>query len=176
MAESLIELFLRQRSALFGFIRVLTRNTQDAEDIFQEVATIVIEKAAENPDIRNFEAWTKEICRRLILAHFRKLSKKKTVSLPVEEMMFLAGEVYENNTLPSEDLLEEHDAMRNCLSGMPDKTAKMIRMRFGHDESYLDIAQKVKGTESAVRRAVSRARIALVECVRRRLGQLGETS
>ena len=170
MANDVLKELLGFRSELFGFIRAIVRNTHDAEDLFQEVARIVLEKSAEGTEVLDFRAWAKEIARRQVLQHYRALRLRRTASVPTEEMADLVSAVYMKHSPAPGELTEEVDALRACMGKMPEKNAELMRQRFAMDQGYDAIAQAVRWSEAAIRRMVSRLRILLMDCVRRRLG------
>ena len=170
MANDVLKELLGFRSELFGFIRAILRNTHDAEDLFQEVVRIILEKAAEGAEVQDFRAWAKEIARRQALQHWRLVRARKAVSMPTEEMAELVGEIYMKHSPVPADLSDEQDALRECLGRMPERNAQLFRLRYVSDQGYEAIARAVQGSEAAIRRMISRVRVLLVECVRRRLG------
>jgi len=174
MAHDVLKEFLAFRSELFGFIRAVFRNTHDAEDVFQEVARIVLEKTGEGAQVLDVRAWVKEIARRQVLQRFRSLRARKTSGVPTEEMAELAAAVYLRHSPSPNDLTDELDALRECLGRMPEPNARLIRRRYAEDEEYDALARAVRKSEAAVRRLVARLRLMLMDCVRRRLGLAGE--
>jgi RNA polymerase sigma-70 factor (ECF subfamily) len=170
MAHDVLKEFLKYRSELFGFVRAIVRNTHDAEDLFQEVARIILEKSSEGTEVLDFRAWAKEIARRQVLQHYRTLRARRAAAVPTEEMADLVSEVYMKHSPAAGDLTEEVDALRECMGKMPQKNVELIRQRFAMDQGYDAIARAVQGSETAIRRMVSRLRLLLMDCVRRRLG------
>ena len=161
------------RSELLGFIRAILRNPADAEDLFQETCRIILEKSDQAGVIVDFRAWAKEIARRQVLQHYRTLRTRKTSTVPSEEMAELVSDVYQKHSPAPEVLAEESAALRACLDQMPEKQRQLIRLRFLAGQGYDSIARAIQGSESAIRRMVSRTRILLMECVRQRLGLAG---
>src|SRR5262245_33871538 len=118
MGNDVLKELLSYRSELFGFIRAILRKTHDAEDVFQEVARIVLEKSAEASQVLDFRAWVKEIARRQALQHYRALRNRKAAGVPTEEMAELAGAVYLKHAPTARELTEEVDALRDCMGKM----------------------------------------------------------
>jgi RNA polymerase sigma-70 factor, ECF subfamily len=170
MTEDALQQLLQYRRELFGFIRAIVRSTHDAEDLFQEVAKVIVEKAGQGEEIRDFRAWSKEIARRIVKNHFRQAQARKDRFLPVDEMAELAGDVYGKYSPTGEELSDEYDALHQCMEGIPEHASQMVRMRFLLDYGYDEIAKRLQRSETAIRRAVARSRLALMECVKRRLG------
>ncbi len=170
MSDDILKEFLQYRFDLFGFIMSLVRSNTEAEDIFQEVAAAVVKKSAAPPDeIRDFRAWARSVAHHQVMKHFRDNPAKKTVFLPVQEMENVAEKAYAQNPLSLDELSAEHHALRACLGKMPERARDLLNLRFVLEHGYDEIARALETTETAVRRAVSRGRLALLECVRRRL-------
>ncbi|MBA4386947.1 MAG: hypothetical protein C0404_03135 [Verrucomicrobia bacterium] len=168
VSDDILKELLRYRSALFGFIRAIVRNHHAAEELFQEVALIIVQKA-DKDNIRNFEAWAKEIARRQIWQYFREKRDKKEISLPTEEMVNVVCEVVEEASMAPRYLERQHQALRACMGRLSGETSEMLRQRHVGNEEYSEIAARFGKTEAAVRRAVARARLLLAECTSKRL-------
>lgn len=164
MANDHLKALLQYRWELFGFIMSLVRRTDVAEDIFQEVAAVVVGRGPGEETLRDFRAWAREVAHRQVLKHFRDDPSRRTV--PLAEMAEAAAQAYAED---SGDADAEHDALRRCLEEMPPKSAELLRQRFVADQEYDQISKLARQSEEAVRRAVARARQALLDCVRRRL-------
>jgi RNA polymerase sigma-70 factor (ECF subfamily) len=160
-------LLLQNRWELYGFIRALVRNTHDAEDVFQEVAATVVKKAQQGTEIRDFRAWSHEVARMCVLAHFRRRGSR--AKAPVEEMRLLVEELTLDPAHGPETSLAESEALWRCLEKLPARSRALLEMRFVADRSYEEIARDLRASVAAVRRAAARARLALLSCVERRL-------
>jgi RNA polymerase sigma-70 factor (ECF subfamily) len=172
----LLQKLLEYRSELFGFIRSIVRNTHDAEDLFQEVCVAIVRQAEAETEIRDFRAWSKEVARRLVMKHFRQLKARATVLVPTTEMVELIEHVYTTHSPSRRELVDQHDALERCLDSLSGEVASLVRRRYAEDQPYDRIAQSVRKSERAVRRSVARARLALINCVRRRLGPVTDGS
>lgn len=176
MPNDVLKELLGFRSELLGYIRAVVRNTHDAEDIFQEVSRIILEKSAEAGQVLEFRAWAKEIARRQVLQHYRTLRARRTANVPTEEMAELVTSVYLKHSPAPYDLTEEHAALRSCMEEMPERNMSLLRLRFLADQGYDAIARAVQGSEAAIRRMVARTRLLLLDCVRQKLGLAGRGS
>lgn len=173
MPNDVLKELLGFRSELLGYIRAVVRNTHDAEDIFQEVSRIILEKSAEASQVIDFRAWAKEIARRQVLQHYRTLRGRRVAHVPTEEMADLVTSVYLKHSPASFDLTEEYAALRRCMEEMPEKNVSLLRLRFLMDQGYDAIARAVQGSEAAIRRMVARTRLLLMQCVRQKMGLAG---
>lgn len=171
MRDQILKSFLQYRGELFGFIRAIVRNTHDAEDLFQEIAAIIMEKSEQEKEIRNFRAWSKEIARRHVLAFFRKKKTRKNRYLPGDEMAELIADLHTRHSPGKEVLTREYDALRRCMQQLSGWKKQLIQLRFMEDKSFRQIALTVSRKQTAVRKSLYRIRLALVDCVDRKLGR-----
>jgi len=166
----LLQQLLTHRSEIFAFIRSLVRNTHDAEDLFQEVALVVVRTGAQREaDIGNFRAWAKTVALHKVQRFFRERQKARSRQLPVQEMVELAEEAFRDHSPPVHELEGQQEALRNCMEQLPEPLRDAIRLRFSEDREYQEIAGVLSRTEAATRRLVARTRLVLLNCMQGRL-------
>ncbi len=68
-------LLKRHKASLFGMIMRSVRNTEKAEDIFQEVFFKIVEKRDQFRDAVSFKAWIFTICRTTCIDAARKVAR-----------------------------------------------------------------------------------------------------
>lgn len=76
------KLYRRERSALLGFIRSRTANTEEAEDLLQEVFLQALRNANAAEPIENILGWLYTVARNRIIDLYRR--RRRTVSLQQE--------------------------------------------------------------------------------------------
>jgi RNA polymerase sigma-70 factor (ECF subfamily) len=168
-AGTALNLLMQERVQLYVFIRAIVRNDSDAEDVLQEVAAILVKQGERLDTLDDFRTWSRKVARNQALYFLRRARSRKLVSIPAEEMIDLVSHVVLSEG-GSARQPEEMAALRHCLERLPEKSRQLVEMRFLGDRPYEEIATLLSSTEGAVRRAVARARLALLACVRRRLG------
>ncbi|MFC1479312.1 sigma-70 family RNA polymerase sigma factor [Planctomycetota bacterium] len=173
MNKNLMKELLAHRRELFGFIRAMVLSSTDADDIFQEVALVVMEKEEKSEEIRNFRAWSFEIARRKIHEFFRTERGKGREQMPTMEMESLIADIYTNYSPPDYKKDEEHEALRACMGKLREKHRNLLRMRFIENMSYEEISNITRKSGEALRQALSRIRKSLVSCIERVLGASG---
>lgn len=157
--------FLALRDHLFGFILALTRNRDDAEEIFQEVGLAVADEANRGTKVTNFPAWAREVARRRVAEHRRKASlrgKHLRLSDSLEETVDLAFS--EAQPDPEEDR-EKQAFLESCLEELGGRTREVIERRYRDLQSIPQIASGIGWTEGSVKVALSRGRKSLAACV-----------
>src|SRR5262245_57896198 len=109
---SLGQSLLQYRAMLFGFIYSLVRDVNVAEEIFQEVAVVAMEKERKNDEvIREPASWLKEVVRRLVQAGYRT-RQGRAISVDPEYLATVAQGFEESSHEVEQDRLE---ALGHCL-------------------------------------------------------------
>lgn len=77
-----------QKSVLFSFSLKLTRNYQDAQNLFQDGAIRGFRYCHRFETGTNFRAWMSTIIRNTFINNFRAKQRKRTVNEPIEAFLF----------------------------------------------------------------------------------------
>ena len=104
------KLFLKNNKKLFGFIIACVPNYADAEDLLQDVASVLWEKFDEYEPGTNFYAWAKQIARFKISNYYRQKKDVWRFDETALENIIEANEMIEN----SED--SRSAALQGCLN------------------------------------------------------------
>src|SRR5262245_42566920 len=70
--ERLIREFHNHRALFMGYLIVLTRDLDAAEEVFQQVAVAILERKPGSAPIPEFLPWAKEVVRRQALYYLRE--------------------------------------------------------------------------------------------------------
>lgn len=159
-------LLMQHRTTLYGFIYACVRNHDDTEDILQNVSVAVTESIAQLKDEAGFLPWAREIARRRILAH-RRSGKRETPCDP-EVVQALAEAA---DRLEREEPASMHRAaLLACLEALPGESRKLITLRYERETGNIAaLAARFGRTVQSVYAQIKRIKIALRECVSRRL-------
>ena len=160
--EKTVRDFMAHRSKLFGFILSITGDFHAAEDIFQEVSVIVFKKAGDFTPGTDLGAWLREIARRKVYEHRRKVAR---TGLPLDDDVLDALESAFGDTGDSWE--EEKQALRGCLDNLQKDQRSMISMRYEKALPLKRIAELSRKTAGAVQVALSRLRGILLDCMKR---------
>ncbi|GIW80439.1 MAG: hypothetical protein KatS3mg105_2246 [Gemmatales bacterium] len=167
MQRSLTQGLLQYRSMLFGFIYALVRDVVVAEEIFQEVAIIAMEKDKKGDEIiREPAFWLKEVARRLVHAGFRT-RQGQAVNVDPEYLEQVA------DTLESDGSIEQQQArmqaLGHCLEKISPTNQELLRQRFVVGASYEEIAKRMDRRADTLRVTLHRLRRQLADCVERKV-------
>lgn len=165
----MLKQFLEQRDAVLAYIRALTGNAGEAEDVFQEVALAIAQEEQRGTQVKMFSAWVREIARRRVAEHFRRESQRNRLQQMHESMADVIDQAFaENESLLSDRQLRMM-LLDQCLTLLKGRARQVIELRYQQQRDNEQIASLLQWTVESVRVALSRARKTLSECVERRL-------
>lgn len=165
--------FLQHRQELLGFIFALTRDAVVAEEIFQEVALVILREAAAGREVDPFMPWSREIARRRVAEHYRKAGRGAPVPL-TEGMVEVVAQAFEENEEPADHIRLRLKYLGECLRRLTARTRDAIEKRYRSRMGIEEIAASMALRADSVNVMLSRARKALADCVRGRLSTAGE--
>jgi len=165
--EPLIKQLLRNQGLFMGYLVAITRDLGAAEEIFQNVAVVILEQGAREP-IRDFQAWAKEIVRRQALHYLRESTRARRHSMAPELIDGLSMALQEEAP-GSEGPPRERDLLALCLKILAPRSRRILALRYEKRQSFEEIGAALESSAQAVQRAISRIRLSLHDCIRTRL-------
>jgi RNA polymerase sigma-70 factor (ECF subfamily) len=165
--EPLIKQLLKHQGPFMGYLVAITRDLGAAEEIFQNVAVVVLEKGATEP-IRDFRAWAKEIVRRQALHYLQEQSQTRQRSMAPELIDGLSLAL-DAEPLGTEGPPKERDLLALCLKILAPRSRRILALRYEKRQSFEEIGSTLESSAQAVQRALSRIRQSLHECIQTRL-------
>ena len=170
----LIQQYMQLRSEFMGYLYAMTRDAELGEEVYQNAAVVVIEKAETAETIRNFRAWAKEVVRRqaLYAIRAREVSRRHGRAMSPELLAAVSNTFTQDESADS-IVRDEARALRQCLDGLSTDKRELVAMRYERDSSFDEISVNTGSTAAAVQRALSRIRKMLHACIQRRM-QLAE--
>ena len=159
--------FLAQRQMLFGFVYSLLPDRDRAEDVFQDVAAIALEKCGVFEAGTNMGAWLREIARRRVMKAFGAADRRAVTLEPA------AIDAIQQAHDRSEDGIwhERADALRTCLEKLPDRARAIVEMRYREFLGFSAIAERLASTVNSIRVTLSKIRKGLRQCVDSSMGR-----
>lgn len=152
----------RYKDKLYTYIYFIVRNSEMAEDIFQETfmkAIVTIRQGRYNENGK-FSAWLRRIAHNLIIDSFRQEKSENLVSCDETEVNIL------NNIGLAEGTIENAivnrqimDDVRRLMDYLPDEQREVVYMRFYQDLSFKEIAEQ---TGVSINTSLGRMRYAIL--------------
>jgi RNA polymerase sigma-70 factor (ECF subfamily) len=162
-AAHIAQLVVKYRHGLLAYLYGAVPDAHIAEDLFQEVCVIAVQKAAEFQDGTSFIAWARTIARNKLREHLRRRS-----GVSVDEAFF---DGLESAFDAVRDPDVRKDALRRCLEEIQDRTRQMLVWRYEEGLTAAAIAQRTGQSRAGVNSLLQRVREILRECVDRRTSE-----
>lgn len=161
--------FLKHEGDLRAFIGSLVQDRHAREDVMQEVALIAWNKFDTYDSQRSFGAWARGIAVNMILKLRERTARSAVPFSPdtVQAVLDAANRA-EAGSSPWIDKLER------CVEQLPEKSRRLLALRYEESLEMQQIADRVQSTAEAVHKALSRLRLRLRECVESRLATTGD--
>ena len=155
-------LLLRHKDRLYNYIYQLVRDSDVADDIFQEtfVKVITTVRQGRYHDMGKFSAWVTRIARNLAIDSFRAEKSEAAVSTDNAEVDSLNRRELSDETI--EDImidLQIEDDIRSLVERLPEMQRQVLTMRFYQDLSFKEIAEL---TGVSINTALGRMRYAIL--------------
>ncbi|MFN3343302.1 MAG: RNA polymerase sigma factor [Flavobacteriales bacterium] len=155
-------LMSRHSDRVYSYIRYMVKDSQLAEDIFQDAFVKVIHtlKSGKYNEEGKFLPWVMRISHNLIIDTFRKNAKMPTVEPRDEDHDIFANlRVYDQNVqdlMINDQILKD---VRMLIDYLPDEQKEVVMMRHYSDMSFKEIAE---ATNVSINTALGRMRYALI--------------
>ncbi len=160
------QLFVRHQRSVLAYILTMEPQLEEAEEIVQETFLTVSRKAAEWVDGTNFSSWVRSIARFNTL-HSQRTRSRRTARF-ADDLVEL---IYEEDTPIDEfsDCERDLAALARCMDRLAPRAKQLIELRYQLGKLPEQIALVMGWSVNSVRVALTRAKIALRECLNREL-------
>jgi len=149
---------------LNAFVMSSVSDRQHAEDIVQEVGAVVSAGIADIPEGVSFSAWVLGVARNQVLKRYRTDKRDRHV-FKTEALESLVA-AYERLSDSSDEM---RDALEDCVDKLPERSRRVIELRYRQGKRVEGIAQMLGSTANAVSGVLFRVRQSLRDCIERRL-------
>ena len=161
--DILVQTLLRDRTKLLAYILAILPDEHAAEDILQEVSMAAVRKLHEIDSADHLLLWLRRAARFEALAQHRKRGNAPHVlDADVLDSLESHWKRYD-----AERAIDWADALRFCLSKLTPYARRLVELRFGQGLTGEALASAVDRKPQSAYIALSRARRALSDCLRR---------
>ncbi len=153
------ELLARNQQKLYNYILFVVRDSELADDVFQDTFVKVITKLQEGKykDSGKFSYWLTRIAHNIIMDTYRQ-QKNKHIVEPTDNndlSNVRQMDINRENELVNTQILSD---VRNIMDALPAPQREVVYMRFYQDMSFKEIAQT---TGVSINTSLGRMRYAL---------------
>lgn len=165
-AEQLAAMWAKAQPQIAGYISSLVRNFHDADDIVQNVASVVVRKREQYDPQNSFVGWALNIAKFEVLA-FRRTAARDRHQFS-EDVVDLVSETYRRVT---PEHTSRREALATCIERLKDRARQAIHLRYTEGLNFGEVGRQMNLSTNAATVAVSRARKSLHDCIERQLGR-----
>jgi RNA polymerase sigma-70 factor (ECF subfamily) len=134
----------RYKDNLYSYIYYFVRNSETAEDVFQEtfMKAIVTMRQGRYNDNGKFSAWLRRIAHNLIIDTFRQEKNENMVSCDEPDINILNSVELSEGTVESAMVTDQIlTDVRRLVDSLPDEQREVVEMRYYRDLSFKEIAE-----------------------------------
>jgi RNA polymerase sigma-70 factor (ECF subfamily) len=162
--ERLTRLWLEAEPAVRAYVGAAVREFHDAEDVVQQVALTAARRFDEFDASRPFLAWVLWLAKSRIVDHYRQQARERRLFSEGLLDRLAAALVSQQVELPARQA-----ALERCLERLPEKSRRLLTLRYAEDASVAEVATAVQSTAGAVRVMLFRIRNLLSQCIEEQL-------
>jgi RNA polymerase sigma-70 factor (ECF subfamily) len=161
-------LFMANQNRVYAYILVFVPHGPDADDIMQEVATVMWERFETFTPGTDFARWAKRIAYHKILDHRKKRGRRRVV---------FSDELFQLLAEQAEAVLDETDprleALRFCLRRLRDQDRRLVRQHYEDGVTIKRMAERAQRSVEGLYKVMVRIHNRLRDCVNMRLTSQG---
>lgn len=160
-SQKIVRVLMEERGKLFSYIWAIVGDAHLAEDVFQEVSLLAVEKGNEVAGEPQLRAWLRSTARFKSLQAMREIKRRPA---PLDDAVIETLEEYwiQYDATAESDLVE---TLRECIRLLSPNGRKMMVLRYSKELRSSQIAQRLKRQLATVRRSIARAHQSLFDCV-----------
>lgn len=162
--KNFLKLFLTHRDSLMAFVRVMVRNREVAEDIFQEVSIVLWEKFGTFREGSSFMAWARQIAVNKI-RNERRWQAKAPIAMDDVAIQKVI-DAFESLDTGATDQ-EWREKLIQCMDRLSPVNRNLVKMHYFESIDLGAIAGQLGRSYAGVNSALCKVREQLGECMRK---------
>ena len=166
--DRFLRLLMDSQRQIYAFILASVHNISDADDIMQDVSTVMWHRFKDYDPKSNFTAWGIGIARKLILSFY---SKKKRGRFHFDNKILESLKDIACSKIDEADRRVEF--LRGCIKQLTEKDRKFIELRYNQNLKTNAIANRVGLSTNVAYRAMAKIHGLLQLCIQRRMREEG---
>ena len=165
-SEDFARLLTANHSRIRAFIYTLVHDHHSADDVMQEVASVLWKKYSEGEEVRDFGAWAITVARFTVL-NWRRRQARVPIPMDDEQFAILADAAVE--AVVRND--PRGDALMDCIQQLDATQHALIEKRYVKGFSAQQIGDQEGRSRIAVHKSLTKIRELLVACTQRKIAE-----
>lgn len=160
--SAISRLIERHSKRVLDYIRMMVKDNEIADDIFQETFIKVVRFIDEGryTDNGKFLSWVLRIAHNQVIDHFRQAKQQNNVTEADAGYDILNSHRFSDLTVEDRIVSEQiENDLRKLVEKLPPEQKEVVMMRYFADMSFKEIAEQ---TEVSINTALGRMRYALI--------------
>ncbi len=162
--EEFMRLYQTNELKIYGFIRSLVPNWNEADDLAQNTTIVLWSKFDDFEIETNFVAWALKIARFEVKRYYKKRQKEKNRYSEIT-IDAIADKIIQTNIETS----KRHEALHGCIDKLKEKERKLVNLRYEVDATTATVAKRLSRSVDTVYKALNIIHAKLLICIRRTL-------
>jgi RNA polymerase sigma-70 factor (ECF subfamily) len=168
--NSVVRLLIADRARLLGYVWAIVHDPHLADDVFQDVTVLAIERAAEIADEAHLKRWARKAAR---FKAFEGLRKRSPHLVPLDEDVMELLEA-EWDVRDSTATAEQAEHLRACMDRLSPHARTVLKLRYAEGLSGARVAEALQIKVQSVYVALARVHRLLGDCIRQRRIEAGQ--
>jgi RNA polymerase sigma-70 factor (ECF subfamily) len=162
--EALAELVRRHQRQLRAYVAAICADLGAVDDLAQEVFLRAFQAIERLTDVEVFGAFLRGIARNTVKEHYRRdFCRAQRYVEFVDAAMEIGSRGDDDSSWIDDGRLL--DKLRNCLSRLPQRSRRLLDLRYQQEKRSTEIGDELEMNGPAVRAALRRIRRALLKCI-----------
>jgi RNA polymerase sigma-70 factor (ECF subfamily) len=157
-----IRLLLRHERQIYGYIRTLIPNRADAEDVLQNVSTVLWKKFGQFQPGSNFLAWALQVAWHEVQS-FRRRQRQEHLRFSTELVETLSAVAFDE----CKNFSELEAALIHCTAKLRPEARELLARRYEGRTSVGAIAEEMRRPVQTVYSMLKRIRVTVYQCIQR---------
>ena len=166
--DAFVAQLMEHRHRIYAFIAKQLVNQADVEDVFQRTSIVLWRKMRDFDPDGSFFHWACGVAYNEV-RNFLTVQRRNRLYFDAELVQLMAEEAEAEEELSEARL----DALRSCVSKLPDRQQEILKRCYAGTASITDIAATLGRNRGALYKQLARLREKLLDCIRLRLAQEG---
>ena len=153
---------------IYAFVYSLVRDRHAADDVMQEVSSVLWRRFGEFQEETSFSAWAYKVARLQVLT-WRRKQQRQSLLLGEEEFDALM----DTAAILAESQDERIDALEDCLGKLSPSQRDLLRRRYHFGYSVVEVAEQQNRARRTVYKTLGKLHDMLLNCIRSKTEEPG---
>ncbi len=158
------QLFTRNQGYIYSYILALIPQSNEVDDIFQEVAASLWEHFSDYKLGTDFTAWGLRIARNKVIDYIRK-SKRSPICYSEATVRLISN--YHSKQMQGKD--HRIKILENCVSRLPSNDRRLVQLKYSQKITTKALSERIGRSVNGLYKSLSRIHYFLYKCIQRTL-------